>query len=231
MKYPGHKFLFEDDDDMDRSGQVPPVSSYSVLTAQLSNRPTYLTPKSSIGNYSFQQSRASTAASFFTCCGFTIDLSHKHSYSSSSRSTHDDILTRRPTMNKHSNHFPSKSLSPQSSTPSHDRSFKQQKSVCYRSSLTNRPGTRRRATTVIHCSHSTPVSTVTTLTNKPSTIHRSISNEKQCLPFEKLSPIIDINSTTTKDRYQANMNLNETSIILQTDCDELPLPASIIETC
>jgi hypothetical protein len=233
MKYPAHTFLFDDDDDTDRSGQTqgavpysPPATQISSHYSCLTSKSSYLTSKSSCGNYSLQQHQGSTTTSLFTCCGFTIDLSHKRTYSSNSRSTLDDTPTRRSTITRHPN-SPSKISCSQSSN---DRIIRQQKTVCYRSTNMNRPITRRRAATVVHCSHSTPVSTLTTLTNKPP-IHRSISKEKSSLPFEKLSPIIDIPLTIPKDGYKTNINLTEPTIIVKTDCDELSLPASIIETC
>jgi hypothetical protein len=230
MKYPTHTFLFDDDDDTDRSGQGQGTTSYSTLTNKLSNRQSYLTPKSSGGNYSLQQTRAPTTPSLFTCCGFTIDLSQKSSYSSNSKSPIDDSLTRRSTLNRKPTFSSSKNLSVESAISSNNRVIRQQKTVCYRSTNINRPIIRRRATTVVDCSRDTPVTTMTTLTNKSSPIQRSISKEKRFSLFEKSTPIIDI-PPTTKDGCQTNMNLTESLIIVQTDCDELPLPASIIERC
>jgi hypothetical protein len=132
---------------------------------------------------------------------------------------------------KNSNSLPSKTLCSQSSTSSNERIVRQQSTVCYRSNNSSRPITRRRAATVVHCSYNTPVSKMTNLTNK-SPIHQSISKEKQCFSSEKLSPIIDISPrSVTKDESKINITLTEPRIIIKTDCDEIPLSASIIETC
>jgi hypothetical protein len=242
LKYPAHSFLFDEDDDTERSMQGQGTTSYSALAPTSSHRQNFLTPKSSTGNYSLQPSQTSTAtSSLFTCCGFTIDLSHKHTYSSYTKSTNDDFSTRRSII-YHKPTFPaSKSLSLQPSISSNDRTIRQQKTVCYRSASINRPITRRRSATVVHCSHKKPVSTMTTLTNKLSTpsmtlnppIQKSFSKERQFLTLEKLSPMIEKPSTVPiKDGCPTNINLTEPSIIIiQTDYDEVLSPASIIERC
>lgn len=228
MKYPAHSFLFDEDDDTDRSVQAQGSIPYSPVKTPLSNRYSYLTPKSSGGNYSLQQHRGSNATTLFTCCGFSIDLSHKHSYSSNSKSVLDDSSTRRSTICKNPN-LSSKNLGPPSFISSNDRFTRQQKTVCYRSTNTNRPITRRRAATVVHCSRNTPVSTITSLTSR-SSIPLCISKEKQSFTTEKLSPIIDT-PLIKKDESKISINLTEPPFILQIDYLQPPSPASIIETC
>lgn len=228
FKYPTHSFLFDDEYEPDRSiqgqGHRP---SYSTLTTKLSSRQNYLTPKSSMGNNSLQPSNLSSAAStLFTCCGFTIDLSQKQPSSLYTRSTCDDLPTRRSLKTKKTqmSSSPTNNLSVQSSN---DRTMKEQRSVCYRPNNSNRPITRRRAATVVHCSRKTSLPTMTTL---ESSLPQSFSKPKLHSSQEKFSSIVDLPSTN-KDTYRATIYLNEPSIIIQTDRDELPLPASIIERC
>lgn len=228
IKYPPNLFLFDEDDDTDRSNQGQGTASYSALGTKLPQRQNYLTPKSSTGNYSLQPSQTSNANSVLNCCGFTINLSHKHSNSFYTKSTTDDFSTRRSIKYIKPTLPISKSLCLQSSISSDDRIPRQQKTVCYRSTNSNRPITRRRAATVVHCSQKTAVPTVTTLTNKLSI--PSISKEKQSLSPGRLSPTNDISSR--KDGCPTNINRTEPAIIIiQTDYDEVLSPASIIETC
>jgi hypothetical protein len=230
MKYPAHAFLFEDDEDTDRSLQPQGSAPYCSLPVQSPSRSNNLSPQTS-GNFSSQHSRTSTATSLFTCCGFTIDLSNNQPTSSTSKSVLDDSLTRRSTLNKMPNPLSKIASYPQSSLSPDDRTFRQQKTVCYRSNISNRPNTRRRATTVVHCSSKRPSATLTTLTSPHnSSIHQSISKERQYLNFEKLSPTNDI-PLTIKDGMKITINITEPPIIIQTDCDEPQLPAYIIETC
>jgi len=234
VKYSGNSFVFnDDDDDTERSIQAQGTTSYSALTVQLSNRKNNLSPQLSSGNYSVQTSQISNTSSVFTCCGFSIDLSNKHSHPSTSKSLFDESSSHRSIGYKNPNPLLSKTASyPQSPVPSsNDRLLRPQRTVCYRSHNTNRPINRRRATTLVHCSRKKPTSINTKLTGTLSSpVHRSISKEKQCLTFEKVQPIIDI-PLKTKDGYKTTINITEPPIIVQTDCNELLLPAYIIETC
>ena len=223
-KYPTHSFLFDDEFENDRSLQSQaPHPSYPTLTTKLSSRTNHLTPKSSAGNSSFYPSSTPTV---FTCCGFTVDLSQKQPSSSSyTRSTYDDLPARRSLKNKKTHtSSPPKNLCVQSSISSNDRSMKQQRSVCYRPANSSRPITRRRAATVVHCSHKT------TLTKLDTPLPTSFSKSKLNSSEEHFPSLVDLPSTG-RDGYMATIYVNEPSIIIQTDRDELPSPASIIERC
>ncbi|CAF4240471.1 unnamed protein product [Rotaria sp. Silwood2] len=238
LKLTKHSFLVDDDDDdMDRSVKAHGTTSYCALANQSPNHHAHITPKTSSENYSTQKFRTSTAASYFTCCGFTIDLSHKQTYSSNSRVLLDHSPICRSTINKNPNRLLSKTRSyPQSSIStsllSNDRNFKQQRSISCRT--TNRP----RTTTAVHCLYNTSSSRITTRTNNSSILsttinspnHRIQSKENQRITFEKLSPIID-KHLIIKDEHKTNINLTELPTIIKTDCNESLPPAYIIETC
>ena len=229
MKYPAHSFLFDEDDDTDRFVQGQGQISHSNLTAKLSHRPNYLTPKSSMGNHSLQPSHASSAATNFTCCGFTIDLSQKQASMLYPRPNWDESAARRSLKTKKSiPSSPLKNLCVQSSISSTDRTMQPQRSICYGSNNANRPITRRRAATVVHCSQKTPLSTVTTL---ESSIPKSLSKSKISLSREKFSSIVDLPSTGKDHGYKTTIYLTEPSVIIQTDEEEILSPASIIERC
>lgn len=225
QKDPGHSFLFDDDEDTDRfvQGQV------QLSHAKVSHRSNYLTPKSSMGNYSLQPSHTSSSATSFACCGFTIDLSQKPTTTLYPRPNWDDSTARRSLKTKKSvSSSPSKNLCVQSSISSTDRTMKPQRSICYGSNNFNRPITRRRAATVVHCSRKAPLSTITTL---ETSLPKSLSKNKMNLSREKFPSIVDIPSPGKELGYKTTIYLTEPSVIIQTDREEILSPASIIERC
>ena len=243
MKYPTHAFLVDDDDeDTDRSIQTKGPTPYSSLTVQSSNRHNDLSPKTSSGNFSSQQSRASTT-SLYNCCGLTIDLSHRDPYS---KSAMDDTPAQRSKANKRNSNqtsLPAKTAtSTQSSIsksiPPSERTFRQQRTVSYRPTYPNRPITRRRATTVVHCSEKSGSTPVTTVESEPlivsnvlhSTVERSLSKGNLLSFSGEPSPIVDTPSLTDAASV-TELHETEAAASEHTDCKELLLPAYIIERC
>lgn len=210
------------------------------------NRPSYL-PQLSSNNFSTQSPRKS---SFFTCCGFSIDLSQKHSISS----LNGDLASRRSTMRKSStntnynnyNNSPRKSRtyshSPKSSA-SFDRNLRHQQTVSYKSSQdSSRTTTRRRASAAVHCFQHSPASTVASIANQSVTLNtslpfanQSLSNDKRHSSIEILPTSISDSPPTSIDVHNSNNNpsndITDSSVIVQNLSDEQILPAYIVETC
>ncbi|CAF1107901.1 unnamed protein product [Rotaria sordida] len=245
MTFTKHSFLVGDDDDdynnnnnnnnTDRSMKPNGRTSYHTLRRQSSN---YLTSKTSNGNDLTQKFRtSSTTASYFTCCGFTIDLSHKPTCSSNSRiSLHNSSLSR-STVNKSPNRVLSKTCSyPQSSNSTslslNDQKYRQRSTSC-------RSANRPRSAAAVHCLYNPSSSRITTRTNSSlilstttttnSPNHRNQLKENQSITFDKLSSTIE--KSRINDEYKININLTESSTIIQTDFNEPLPPAYIIETC
>ena len=173
LKDPTQAFLFDDEDDTDPASQRQNSSAYCALTVHSTARQNFLTPQSSSGAASFQTQRTSTSSAF-SCCGFTVDLSHKHRYLPYSRSTFDEPSNYRSMLSNATMNPkipPCKTLSnPLSATRSLSPggTLRQQNTICYRSSLSHRPITRRRAATLVHCSNkSSSASPGTSLLTKP----------------------------------------------------------------
>ena len=245
MKYPTHAFLVDDDEDTDRSIQTKGPTPYSSLTVQSSNRHNDLSPKTSNGNFSSQQSRASTT-SLYHCCGLTIDLSRRDSYSPYSKSAMDDTSAQRSKANKRNSNqtsLPARTAtSTQSSIlksiPPAELTFRQQRTASYRTTYPNRPTTRRRATTVVHCSDKSGSAPITTIETEPlivsnvlhSTVARSLSKGNLLPSSGEPSPIVD---TPPWTNTASLTDLHETEAIASehTDCKELLLPAYIVERC
>ncbi|CAF3325348.1 unnamed protein product [Rotaria socialis] len=252
-----HSYLFDDDDeDTERSaGTATGVTSYCPLGTHVQTRSNYLTQPNSSNTY---PSKSSQKSSLFNCCGFSIDLSHKHSL----YSLNADIASRRSTIRKLStnttsnnntnyNTSPRKSrtYSHSSKSSSFDRNLRQQQTVCYKSNFdNNRTATCRRASAAVYCFQHLPSSTVTSManqslglaTNLPS-VRQSISNEKNYSSIEILPPINSSDATpTTIDEYNNNNNnsninplkdTTESSVLVQNNVEEQQLTAYVVETC
>ncbi|CAF1145296.1 unnamed protein product [Rotaria sp. Silwood1] len=224
LKFIKHSFSVDDDDDDDNREHTTKGhtnKSYCSLTHH-----NHIISKISSGNNSkqkFRTSKASSSSSYFTCCGFTIDLSHKQTYSSNSR-----ISPPHSSINKNSNRLLTKTHSyPQTSLIKNDRKFKQQQQ---QRSISCRTTNKSRTTTPIHCLYNTSSSKIITRTNN-SLNPRIQSKENQNINFEKLSPIID-KPFIKRDESKTNINLlTESPTIIQTDFNEPLPPAYIIETC
>jgi hypothetical protein len=234
-KIHAHAFLFDDDDeDTERSIATTAATPYCALTIHSQNRPSYLSQQSSHNNYPIHLARKST---FFTCCGFTIDLSRKHSIYSSN----GDITSRRPTIckspgnatttNNHNTNNNNNNNSPKkyrnySHSPvllsSSDRSLQQQ-TACLKSNdddddnnNNNQSTTPPRATTVVHCFRHMPSSTVTSIGNHtlrfntdPPFTRRSIAEDKGSSSVETLPyNTIDAPTTTITITDVDNPNIN-----------------------
>ncbi len=219
-----HSFLFDDDDDDDTERSIATTTAaatpYCALTIHSQNRSFR---KNSNTNYPIHLTRRS---SFFTCCGYTIDLSNKHSLHSSN----GDIISRRSTIcksstntttnnnNNNNNNISPKKPRTHSQSPlslsSFDRNLRQQ-TISLRlnnddNNNNNNNGnhhqqtTRRRATTVIHCFRRIPSSTVTSTSianhsltlNKDSLFIRRSISEERTISSIEISPI-DISDTPT----------------------------------
>lgn len=245
-----HPFYFdEDDDDIERSAGTTGGASYCPLGIHPQHRLTYLSQQSSSNNYPMKPSKKS----FFTCCGFTIDLSHKHS----TNSVNGDLTPHRSTMRKSSINTASNNTTNYTSSPrksrtyshsskssSFDRNIRQQQTVCYKSnSDNNRIANRRRASAAVHCFQHSPSSTVATMANQSLRLsanlplnHQTISKENAYSSIEILPPSNISDATpTTIDVYNNNItsqkDLQESALLVQNNIEEPPLPAYIVETC
>jgi hypothetical protein len=237
-----HSFLFDDDDDdTERSiATTTAATPYCALTIHSQNRPTYLSRQNSNNNYSVHLARKS---SFFTCCGLTVDLSHKHSIHSSSNG---DITSRRSTICKlatnPNNNSPKKIQTYSPKSP--EINLRTQQTVCLKfiDDNNNSAVNRRRAATIVHCLRQLPSSTISnpssTVTSDLLFSRRSISEDNECLSIETLKPNISETSssmtmTGVEDGKINSMRDRIDSIVLtQNHLDEQQtLPAYIIETC
>ena len=247
-----HSFLVDDDDDYTDRSIAPTVTSpSSTLPHQTQNRSHPLLQQNSYGNQSLQSSRKPTR---FTCCGFTVDLSPKNvGYSSNgdTSSRHSTIgKSTANTVNDNDYHHMARksrtcSQSPISLSP-FDRHLRQQKTISYKSNADqHRPTTRRRATTVVHCSRHLPSSTITsiadksmTLTNESAVADRSVSRENERAP---LQPAHSHQSDTSSISSPSDMVFNASitsaktktmsTASLQNTLDERSLSAYVVETC
>lgn len=251
-----HSFLSDDDDDTDRSiATTAGATPYYALTMHSQHRLNYLSRQNSTVNYSTSFARKS---SFFTCCGFAIDLSNKHSVYSSTA----DITSRRSTIfkssfnnNHQNNHNPSPrksrtySHSPMS-LPSYDRSLRNHHTVCLKlidDNTNNHHSTiRRHSATVVHCFRplSTSIMNPSTTNNSyTDSVRPSISEEKEQSSIETF-PQRTSNATLTPPPPPptTTMNLDNTNANSTRDTadstesgeshtQEEVLPAYIIETC
>jgi hypothetical protein len=234
-----HSFLFDDDDDdTERSIATTTAGTpYCALTIHSQNRPNHLSRQNSTNNYSMNFTRK---ASFFTCCGLTVNLSHKHSVHSSN----GDIPSRRSTIfkssvnaNNNQNNSPQKVCtylhSPKSSISS-ERNLRPQQTICLKliDDVNNSAANRRRASTIVHCLRNLPSSTISnplsTLSSDTLFTRRSISEENQRKPIETstmtMTGVEDGTMNTIKDRI-------DSIVLTQNPLDEKTLPAYIIETC
>jgi hypothetical protein len=239
-----HSFLFDDDEDTERSIPTTTPTPYAALPNHSQNRSNYLSRQNSNNNFPFHSLRKS---SVFNCCGFTIDLSNKHSEYSSN----GDATSRRSTVcksftntNNNNNNSPAKfrtySHSPMSLS-SFDRQLQQK--VSYKSSNdSNQSTARRRATTVVHCVPHLPSSTVTSLANQSltldgelSSVRRSISKERDCSSFETLPPDASDLSPIQINVFNTDINptkdIKDSIVFVQNHLQEEQLPAYIVETC
>lgn len=259
-----HSFLFDDDDDdTERSIATTAVTPYCALTIHSQNRSSYLSRNSSShtnnnnSNYPIQLPRRS---SFYTCCGFTIDLSHKQSLYSSN----GDVTSRRSTIcksptsnnninnnNKHTHASPRKfrtySHSPLSLS-SFDRKLRRQnqQQISYLKSdddIHHQLYTRSRAsTTIVHSFRHRPSSTTTSITNHSVTLNtdtifprRSISEAQGCSSVDTL-PLSNTSDTPTitdvnNENTNSVENTTESTVVVENLLKEEILPAYIIETC
>ncbi len=246
-----HSFLFDDDDDdnTDRSvATTAATTPYCALNTHSQNRSNHLSRQNSNNNYPLPLPRK---ASFFTCCGLTIDLSHKHSpYSSTG-----DVTSRRSTIcrpsiktthnNHHTNTSPRKSRayshSPVS-TSSFDRTQRQQ-TICLKlnDDNNNQSSNRRRTTTAVHCCRHSPSSILKSPVDHSMTLNRnslsppqSISEVNEFSSIEAL-PLTTTDEPTTTGVDNANMNSTKegtySAVLVQSHLGEQQLPAYIIETC
>lgn len=209
-----HSFLFdEDDDDTERSnGTATGATPYCALTMHSQNRSNYVSRQNSTTNYPVRLTRK---PSVLSCCGFAIDLSHKHSIYSSNL----DLTSRRSTLCKstmntgnhnntnNNNHFshlhensPRKfrtySVSPRTS-PFSDRNLRQQQRV---SLQINEEGeypviNRQRRSTVLRCKQRLASPTIASPSNNSTDcqidsmfVRRSISEEQEFSPTNLSSP-------------------------------------------
>ena len=248
-----HSFLVDDDDDFTDRSIAPAVASpSSTLPYQTQTRSHPLLQQSSVGNQSLQSCRKPTR---FTCCGFTVDLSPKNvGYSSNgdTSSRHSTIGKSTANTNMISDHdyqlarkSRTCSQSPISSSP-FDRHRRQQKTISYRSNTEQqRPTTRRRATTVVHCSRHAPSSTSTfiadksmTLTNASAIADRCVSRETERSPLQAAhSHQSDTSSISSPSDmvFNASMTSAKTktmsTVSIQNTLDERSLSAYVVETC
>ena len=131
-----HSFLFDDDEETERSIPTINPTPYSALSNQSQTRPNYFSQQSSNNTSPFPISQRS---SFFNCCGFTIDLSHKHSeYSSNGDATSRRSTVCKSITNTSPRKFRTYSHSPKS-LPSFDKNLHlQQQPASYKLSNDNR---------------------------------------------------------------------------------------------
>jgi len=216
-----HSFLFDDDDDdTERSiATTAAATPYCALTIHSQNRSSQ---KNSNNNYPIHLTQRS---SFFTCCGYTIDLSNKHSLCSST----GDIISRRsticksstnPTSNNNNNNNNNNNSSPKKnrnyshspvSLSSFDRNLRHQ-TISLRlnddddDNNNNNPRhqqqtSRRRATTVIHCFRHIPSSTVTStsITNHSLTLNKDSIFIRRSISEERTFSSIEIPPLDTSD--------------------------------
>jgi hypothetical protein len=255
-----HSSLFDDDDD-DTERSI-------ATTAPATTTTTSTTPYCALSSHSHARShhmsssmKKSRQGSSFTCCGLTIDLSHKHS----SDLSNGDSLSRHSTIGKtatnytnpnclsatttnHYHYSPRKnrtySQSPMSLS-SFDRHLEQQQNLSYKSNRnTNRTLARRRATTAVHCFRHLPSSTIASITNKsltfnadPTSIRSSISNDNDCSSNSILQPNpSDSPSMPVLDAYPTDSPIMQDKAHVVTSCvkndfEEQPLAAYVVETC
>ena len=222
------------------------------------HRLSYLSRQNSSTNYPPSLERKS---SFFTCCGFKIDLSHKHSIYSSSA----DITSRRSTICKSSfnnhhnqNYSPRKSRtyshSP-ASLPFYDRSLRNHHTVCLKLIDDNANNNnnhhhstiRRHSATVVHCFRPLPTTNMNSsmITNSYSpSLRPSISEEKEYSTIETFpqptsnatvssTPSPPIITTTNFDNTNANSTQDtiDSTESIQSHSQDEIQPAYIIETC
>ena len=248
-----HSFLFDDDDDdTERSnGTTTGATPYCALTMHSQNRSNYVSRQNSTSNYPVRLARK---PSVFTCCGFAIDLSHKHSIYSSNI----DLTSRRSTLCKstmnpgNNNHFPhlhensprklrTQSNSPRTS-PFIDQNLRQQQQ---RVSLKiTEEGeypviNRQRRSTIVRCLQHLPSSAMTSTSNNstnfnidPTFVRRSISEEPEFSPIDispPKSPTISTEENPNED-FTEEDERNPTASG-EKQLEEQTLPAYIIETC
>ncbi len=246
-----HSFLFDDDDDdTERSiATTTAAAPYCALSLHSQNRFNYLSRQNSNNNYPNQFARQS---SLFDCCGFTVDLSRKHS----AQSSNGDVTSRRATVCKSSTNTttnnntnsPKKSRAYSHSSislSSFDRNLRQQQLVSSRLSddNNNQLTNRRRTATAVHCLRYLPSSTRTSIADHSFTFNtdslptrRSISEEKERSSIETLPLTISKESRPTTTGVQ-NVILNsikditDSNILEKNPIKERQLSAYIVETC
>jgi hypothetical protein len=243
-----HLFLFDDEDEeTERSLATTGVTPHSALAIHSQNRANCSVRENSNGNYSIQNTRQ---PSLFTCCGYTIDLSQRHS----SHSSNTDTPSRRSTIcksittnnNNHHHFSPKKSGNHSQSRMSlcispFDRHLRQQKIVSNESNndKPRLPG-RRRASTVAQCFRDVPSATVTnkspSLNTETTSDHRSISKEMvaspiEILPFNTMSDSSTLTTGVYNENYNPKIETIDSSIFVQNNLEEQQLPAYIVETC
>ena len=236
-----HSFLFDDDDeDTERSlATTTAASPYCALTLHSQKRSSYLSRQNSANNYSVHLGRKS---SFFTCCGFTVDLSHKPSVDSSN----GDIGSRRSTVCKSTanpmNNSPRKgrSYSPKSPSLLSDPHLRARHSVCLRLIEDNNHDSavdQRRATTIVHCLRHLPPSTIS---NPLSTVNFDSSFPRRSVDEERKRSTIETSKLNVSEASSMTMAGLEDGMINSTvsappnhpdEQSQPPLPAYIVETC
>ncbi|CAF0783981.1 unnamed protein product [Rotaria sordida] len=242
-----HSYLFDDeDDDTERSiGTTTGAPSYCPLATHSQNRPNHLSQQGTDNPIQTKQK-----SSFFTCCGYSVDLSHKHSLHASN----GDIISRRATVHQSSiNTFSNNhNTSPRKSrTYSHspkslssiDRNLRRQQTVCYKSNHdNNRMPTRRRSSAAVHCFQHLPSSPTTSITNRSLRLNTNSPLVRRSITKEKKYSSIEILSNPTSDSILATTNVNNTimksskditdsTVHVQNQIEEQQLPAYIVETC
>ncbi|CAF1322280.1 unnamed protein product [Adineta ricciae] len=243
-KFQTNSFLYDDEDETEHSIATTAASPYCGLGIHSQNRSNHLSQQNSSINYSINPLRKPT---FFTCCGFTINLSTKHSLCSSNV----DLTSRRSTIcksatntvinNNNTYNSPRKSRtcshSPRPST-TFERRLHRQHTVCYTPSIdNNRSIIRPRSATIVHCFRHLPSSTLTSIVNpslslntdSPS-IGRTVSKTSESstrrhsdFPLST-TDVRNVKITLTKD-------IKESPEYVQNSIEEEQSPAYIVETC
>lgn len=255
-----HSFLFdEDDDDTERSnGTATGATPYCALTMHSQNRSNYVSRQNSTTNYPVRLARNSSVLS---CCGFAIDLSHKHSVYSSNI----DLTSRRSTLckstmntgnNNNNHHFPhlhensprkfrTYSVSPRTS-PYSDRNLRQHQRV---SLQINEEGeypviNRQRRSPALQCTQRISSPTMTSTSNNSTNIktdstfiRRSISEEDEqssgnlSLTHTPDAPPLLTEDHSNEQHAEDKQDTRDAIESKENQFDEQILPAYIIETC
>ncbi|UJR33825.1 hypothetical protein I4U23_021249 [Adineta vaga] len=239
-----HSFLYDDDDETDHSIATTAASPYCGLTVHSQNRSNYLSRQYSNVNYPIHQLRK---PSLFNCCGFTVNLSNKHSlYSSngdltSRRSTICKSMTNTVINNNNAYSSPRKSRtcshSPRSSA-TFEHQLRRQHTVCYTpNNDQNRSTIRPRSATIVHCFRHLPSSTLAAIVNPSPSVNTDLTSIRRSLSKDKESL-----STNTSDlplsttdvynaKFTATKDIEESHVFVQNRIEEEQSPAYIVETC